>query len=448
MLSRPKRDHDDAQDSHQPTVKLVKIEQMPESKEAHVLSEEQSRVLECILESKNNVFFTGAGGCGKSYLLQTLKKSLEKSDDVYVTATTGIAATNIDGTTLHYFAGIGLSEGTLQDCIDNVSKYEKCVMRWKNATMLIVDEVSMLSCELFEKIEAIARHFRNNQTFFGGLQVVFVGDFCQLPPVSKHPQHAKMLFESSLWQNADIKQFNLKSIFRQKDSDMIDALNDIRFGDLTPRALTFIQSMQRPLVFDDGIEPTKLYARNVSVDAENTQRLSQLTGESHRFIALSTGSPKDIADLCRNCMAATEIILKIGAQVMYLVNSAELNLVNGTRGVVTDFCKISGMPLVRFAGREIPVLVGQFQWKKKLARKVVATRLQVPLKLAWAITIHKSQGMSIDRVVISLKDCFECGQAYVALSRATCKEGLCITSFNPDVITANPKVIAYYKQLL
>ncbi len=445
---------------HSPQVKLVKIEQLPDEPicfkrmkvedtkaTTQFLSLEQSQVLDCILK-KQNVFFTGAGGCGKSFLLQTLQNKLNTQTGVYFTATTGIAATNINGTTLHSFAGIGLGEGTLQDLIDNVNKFHKSVMRWKTAQMLIVDEVSMLSCELFERIEAIARHFRNNQTFFGGLQVVFVGDFFQLPPVSKDPQKkALMVFESEVWQRANLKQFNLQTIFRQKDNEMVQALNDIRFGELTPHALQFIRSVNRPLTFEDGIEPTKLYARNVSVDAENTQRLSKLEGPVHKFIAHSTGNAKDIADLSRNCMAADEIHLKVGAQVMHLVNCTERNLVNGSRGVVTGFCANTGAPYVRFAGHKEPIIVEQFRWEKKLARQVIATRFQIPLKLAWAITIHKSQGMSIDRVIIALSDCFECGQAYVALSRATCKEGLYVSSFDPTVISANPKVVAYYKQL-
>ena len=409
------------------------------------LSPEQQEVLQYIRRGAN-VFFTGAGGCGKSFLLQTLRKEYDNQQGVYTTATTGIAATNIGGTTLHSFAGIGLGQGTLQDVIENVSRFYKNVSRWRTARMLIIDEVSMLSADLFELIEAVARHFRQNQSFFGGLQMVFVGDFCQLPPVSKDANKKnRMLFESPVWKQADIKQFQLKTVFRQKESDMIHALSDIRVGNVSERAQLFLQSVCRPLTFEDGIEPTKLYARNSNVDAENTQRLALLEGESKTYIVRSTGSDKDKADLERNCMAANTINLKVGAQVMYLVNAFEMNLFNGSRGVVTGFCALTGFPFVRFMGHTEPVLVQLFRWEKKLGREILAERFQLPLKLAWAITIHKSQGMSIDRLVISLKDCFECGQAYVALSRATCSSGLSLSSFDASAITANPAVIAYYQ---
>lgn len=424
--------------------KVAEIPPPVEEEAKKELSVEQKAILEFI-RNGDNVFFTGPGGCGKSFLLQTLIKERHGHPGVYVTAMTGIAATHIGGTTLHSFAGIGLGKGTLAELIENVSKFQKSVQRWKTATMLIVDEVSMLSAVLFEQLEAIARHFRQNSNFFGGLQIVFVGDFAQLPPVDKTNSKVGMLFQSAVWQSAGIKEIELNRPFRQKESDMIDALTDIRFGVVSPRARDFLQSVSRPLVFSDGIEPTKLYARNNSVDAENAQRLGMLTGESKRFHSRSTGAQKEIADLSRNCMAPDIIDLKVGAQVMYLVNAVELNLVNGSRGVVTDFR--NGMPLVQFAGRSEALVVMPFTWEKTLGREVVATRSQLPLKLAWAITIHKSQGMSIDRLIISLKDCFECGQAYVALSRATCKSGLSLSSFDPSAIVANNDVIDYYHTL-
>lgn len=442
-----KLEHVDDDDVTQASSKKIKVEETKIVQDIQ-LSSEQKDVLECIMRGEN-VFFTGAGGCGKSFLLQTLRTKLQDQPGVYVTATTGIAATNIGGTTLHSFAGIGLGEGTLEDVIAHVSRFFKNVLRWRTARTLIIDEVSMLSPELFELIEALARHFRNDQRFFGGLQMVFVGDFCQLPPVCKDARKkTRMLFESPVWKQSGVLQFYLQTVFRQKESAMIDALSDIRLGNVSDRAQDFLQSVCRPLTFDDGIEPTKLYARNNSVDTENAQRLAMLDGESKTFHVRSTGNQKDIADLARNCMAADTIDLKVGAQVMHLVNAFEMNLVNGSRGVVTGFCTLSGFPFVRFMGQKEPVLVQPFRWEKKLGREVLAERFQIPLKLAWAITIHKSQGMSIDRVVISLKDCFECGQAYVALSRATCRNGLSLSSFDPSAITANPTVIAYYQHFL
>lgn len=252
-----------------------------------------------------------------------------------------------------------------------------------------------------------------------------------------------MLFHSQVWQNSDVLKFELKHNFRQRNVVMLDALGDLRRGIVSQRLQDFIQSVKRPLVFSDGIEPTKLFARNLNVDQENAARLQQLTEPTFEFKAQSTGEQIHQQDLSRNCMASDVIVLKVGAQVMYLVNNPIEGVMNGSRGVVVDFDKSkNNSPIVQFT--HCKLTVSQFRWEKRVGRELLATRLQIPLKLAWALSIHKSQGMSLDRVTLALADCFERGQAYVALSRATCAEGLEITTFDPTSIIVDSDVIAYH----
>lgn len=311
----------------------------------------------------------------------------------YFTAMTGLAAVAIGGSTLHSFAGIGL--GDADDLYEVARRSHKVVNRWKTVQTLLIDEVSMLDADLFEKIEALARQFRNPDLFFGGIQVIFVGDFFQLPPVSKGDTTKKMLFTSQVWQNSDVLKIELKHNFRQRDSVMLDALSDLRRGIVSQRLQDFIQSVKRPLVFTDGIEPTKLFARNMNVDQENATRLQQLTGPLFEFKAQSTGETQYQQELSRNCMASDSIVLKVGAQVMYLVNNPTLGVYNGSRGVVVDFNDEKN-PIVQFANSKLTVC--QHRWEKWVG-------LQIPLKLAWALSIHKSQGMSLDRVTLSRLRC-------------------------------------------
>lgn len=412
-----------------------------------VLSQEQKAIFDRVIANEN-VFFTGPAGCGKSHLLNAIRQHFASQPDVFVTATTGVAATNINGCTLHSFAGIGLAKGTLQDLIQNISHYRQTVKRWKNCRILIVDEISMLSAELFEKVEAIARHFRCSNAFFGGIQTIFVGDFAQLPPVGDDRVVPKMVFQSDVWKSANLYQVALQQIFRQRDDTMIRALGDLRRGEVSQRVLDFVQSVSRTLVFDDGILPTHLYARNANVDQENEQQLATLEGKPFVYHAVTTGGKKDADDMSRKAMAADEIVLKIGAQVMYLVNVQEgYKLCNGSRGIVVGFSPTTDHPIVQFVEHKEPMTVKPYTWHKKIGNTTVATRTQIPLKLAWAITIHKSQGLGLDRVIIDLEGCFAHGQAYVAFSRATNKDGLEVRNFAPALVLANPDVSLYYQTM-
>jgi len=408
------------------------------------LSPDQCRILDWVIAGEN-VFFTGAGGTGKSFLLNAIKERLVGQSNTYVTALTGIAATNIGGTTLHSFAGIGI--GDADDFYRYVcTKNQKARLRWLHAKILLVDEISMLSAELFERLERLACLIRQNNSFFGGIQIIFLGDFLQLPPIGKNKKtNPRKAFESEIWQKAHFKQLNLTTPFRQKGNDtMVEALNNIRYGNITESVKQFIASVQRPIVYQDGILPTKLYARNVNVDAENNIQLEKLQGESRVYTAKCDGVLQDIEDMRRNCLAPDTLQLKVNAQVMYLINNPEHALVNGSRGVVVGFTSGRNLPVVQFSNGKPPFVVQEHVWEKRVAGRICATKTQIPLKLAWAISIHKSQGMSISRCQISLKECFEVGQAYVALSRATNQDGLEITSYDATCIVADPKVIQYY----
>jgi len=461
------------------------------------LSEEQQNVLNLVTEYKKSVFFTGSAGTGKSVLLREIisalrRKYLREPDRVAVTASTGLAACNIGGVTIHSFSGIGLGKEPAEDLVKKIRRNAKAKQRWLRTKVLIMDEVSMVDGDLFDKLEQIARTIRNNGRPFGGIQLVITGDFFQLPPVSASGHRAKFAFEAGTWTTSIEHTIGLNHVFRQKDPVFANMLNEMREGRLTQESINRFKQLERPLsTTDDHIEATELFPTRSEVDRANNSRMAKLHGNVFTFDARDGGTItiKEQRDrLLRSCMVPEQVHLKKGAQVM-LVKNMDDTLVNGSLGKVIGFMTetmftiykeneeelLNGdgpseaamkteqakmtlglnsaqvYPLVRFAnpdGTTRDLLTKREDWKVELPNgEVQASRSQIPLILAWALSIHKAQGQTLERVCVDLGQAFEKGQAYVALSRATSMAGLQVTRFDARKVVVDDRVRTFYAGL-
>ncbi|KFX99163.1 hypothetical protein V490_01914 [Pseudogymnoascus sp. VKM F-3557] len=468
------------------------------------LSGEQSNVLELVTQQKKSVFFTGSAGTGKSVLMRAIIAELRKvykrePDRVAVTASTGLAACNIGGVTLHSFGGIGLGKEPVPDLVKKIMRNQKAKNRWLRTKVLIVDEVSMVDGELFDKLEGIARFIRKNGRPFGGIQLVVTGDFFQLPPVPDYGKQVKFAFDADTWSTSIHHTIGLTEVFRQRDPEFANMLNEMRLGKISDATMKNFRKLDRPLEAS-GLDATELFPTRNEVENSNFMKMRQLKGSGKLYLAEDTGTvrdPQQLERLCQNFMAPKKLELKKHAQVM-LIKNMDDNLVNGSIGKVIGFMnektfevyegvdldplddagsdgdehdatreakrRVRGMmnkdliadtgkeyPLVRFFaadGTSRDLLCQPEDWKVELPNgEVQAQRRQIPLILAWALSIHKAQGQTLERVKVDLRKVFENGQAYVALSRATTQEGLWVQNFNPRAVMAHPRVGEFYDSL-
>ncbi|CEP61666.1 DNA helicase PIF1 LALA0_S03e08064g [Lachancea lanzarotensis] len=525
-----------------------------------VLSEEQEYVIE-LAKKGHNLFYTGSAGTGKSVLLRVLIKTLRRkygNENVAVTASTGLAACNIGGITVHSFAGIGLGQGDKKALLKKVKRSKKHCARWSEIHALVIDEVSMIDGDLLDNLDFIAKSLRKSWAPFGGIQIILSGDFFQLPPVNKNNNSAtKFAFHAGAWKEAIESTIMLQKVFRQQgDAEFVRMLNEMRMGNISTETEADFKKLSRSLPEDDII-PAELYSTRNEVDRANMSRLNSLPGRCHTYNAIDGGIMKDELQkqkLLSNFLAPKELKLKIGAQVMMIKNMDE-TLVNGSLGKIIDFidqttymfydtvkknpeietsrlesmiegkipvndnsdeddnnqkvirrksdkdsfCRVGSqlphdkldesifdflmtdtdnltvsqkrnierkkelleaikessggrkLPFVRFLtpdGSSRLVLVQPEDWAvEDEHQKPLVSRIQLPLMLAWALSIHKSQGQTLPKVKVDLRRIFEKGQAYVALSRATCREGLQVLNFNKSKVQAHESVIEFYRTL-
>ncbi|CAI2166155.1 2733_t:CDS:1 [Funneliformis geosporum] len=447
---------------------LSEVNNNKETSSNHELSEEQQRIFDLVVLKRENIFFTGSAGTGKSFLLQRIISSLKArygSESVAVTATTGIAAVNISGTTLHSFAGVGLGRGFASELVKQVQKSVAARTRWKSIDTLVIDEISMLDAQLFDKLEFIARTIRSNNRPFGGLQLVVTGDFFQLPPVSKD-RSSKFCFDAERWKVCIKHTIQLTKIYRQKDSELIELLNEMRIGEMSDKSLVLLKQLENePNYPDDGIRPTELYPINDMVNRANATELGKISHKLYTYTSVDWEPLRfgQLQTLCKSCLAPEKLELKRNAQVMLIKNLSK-DLVNGSRGVVVGFynqadgtsyyngedeamADVKLLPIVRFT-HLCEMVIQEAEWKLTSPGDVVlASRKQIPLVLSWAISIHKSQGQTLDRVKVDLSKVFEKGQAYVALSRATSANSLQVTGFRRDKVMYHERVKKFYQSL-
>uniref|UniRef100_A0A182RU74 ATP-dependent DNA helicase PIF1 n=1 Tax=Anopheles funestus TaxID=62324 RepID=A0A182RU74_ANOFN len=422
------------------------------------LNQEQKRILSAC-QSGKSVFFTGSAGTGKSFLLRKIIATLPP-DGTVATASTGVAACLIGGTTLHSFAGIGTGEATLQNCYEKASR-PNTAQAWRKCKRLIIDEISMIAADFFEKIEAVARYVRKNDKPFGGIQLILCGDFFQLPPIGRLPDRTRpgqysqdayqddesgrvrFCFESKVWQECIQASYELTVVHRQRDQEFVTILNSIRIGRVTDEISERLRKTASQRIESEGILATQLCSHTSEVEAINQAKLEALRTEPKTFDAKDS-DPYSTKQIDMMLQAPAKLTLKIGAQVMLLKNyNIAEGLVNGARGVVVNF--VQDLPLVKFKQREL--LVRHEKWPVKTGSGMVLTRIQLPLKLAWAFSIHKSQGLTLDCVELSLSKVFEAGQAYVALSRAQSLESIRVLDFDLRQVWANMKVLEFYRDL-
>ncbi|XP_019967950.1 ATP-dependent DNA helicase PIF1 [Paralichthys olivaceus] len=408
------------------------------------LNKEQAAVLSAVLSGKN-VFFTGSAGTGKSFLLKRIMGSLPPKS-TFATASTGVAACHIGGTTLHNFAGIGSGSAPLEQCIELAQRHG-VLQHWTTCRHLIIDEVSMVEARFFDKLESVARSVRRSTEPFGGIQLIICGDFLQLPPVSKGKEKASFCFQARSWRKVIQVNMELTEVRRQTDQTFISLLQAVRVGRVTEEVTAKLLKSAYHNIERDGILATRLCTHKDDVELTNENKLQQLPGSVRVFEAIDS-DPDLVKNIDLHSPVSRLIQLKVGAQVMLTKNlDVTRGLVNGARGVVVAFeSGKHGLPRVRFLCGVTEVLK-QERWVFKSSGGIHLSRQQLPLKLAWAISIHKSQGMTLDCVEISLARVFESGQAYVALSRARSLEGLRVMDFDPRVVRADPDVLIFYKKL-
>jgi ATP-dependent DNA helicase PIF1 len=432
----------------------------------------QKEALE-ILKTGANVFLTGEPGSGKTYTINQYVEYLrEHGIEPAITASTGIAATHIGGYTIHSWSGIGIKKNLSKYDYDFITTKEHVVKRIEKTKVLIFDEVSMLDASTLESVDYVCRLIKRNEFPFGGLQVVLVGDFFQLPPVSRNEigpasrelqrgedrskerredtqeiifddfepraNRSNFCFHSRTWTQLKPLICYLSEQHRQEDDKFLSILASIRRNEFGEEHFSHIQSRMGLGLPKAGIP--KLFSHNEDVDRINGQELGKIFGDMKVYKMESRGSKPLVESIKRGCLSPEKLELKIGAKVMFTKNNSNEGFVNGTLGEVVDFDEVSSMPIVRtMNGRQIEV--EQMEWVIEENNKIKASITQLPLRLAWAITIHKSQGMSMDAAVMDLSQVFEYGQGYVALSRVRKLAGIYLLGVNEKCFQVHPEVL-------
>ncbi len=405
-----------------------------------ILGKDQERILE-VLKNGENVFITGRAGTGKTYLLNLFIKYLSDSGiPTGITASTGIAATHINGQTIHSWSGIGISE-TLDEKELNVISYKKSVRnRISEARVLIIDEVSMLHNYQLDMINAVCKKVRDNNNAFGGLQIVLCGDFFQLPPVSSSRHRGDFITRSMAWEETNpLICYLYKSFRHEQDNLLLGLLNEIRannVSDINKQRLINRIDFQ----FPKQITPTRLHTHNMDAEAYNLNELDKINNPEKKYQMVKIGETKYVTKLVKNCLAPEYLTLKKGAVVMFLKNNFQKGYVNGTTGEVISFNE-EELPVVRIYKTQKRVTVEPADWTMEDNLSILATLKQLPLKLAWAITIHKSQGMTLDYATIDLSKAFTSSLGYVALSRVRSLESLSLIGFNELSLNVSQEAI-------
>ncbi len=420
-----------------------------------------------LLKMGKNVFLTGPAGSGKTYVLNSYITYLkERGVDVAITASTGIAATHLGGMTIHAWSGIGIKDNLSARDLDYLEQQQYLWKRFDKVRVLIIDEISMLKNSTLDMVDRVCKAFKRNQKPFGGLQVIFSGDFFQLPPVERYSPKAQMeqiplytdssdeimyefedeiktpfAFTAQSWKDADLHVCYLKEQHRQDDMTLLKVLNEIRSGEVSDD----VRELLLEKITEKDIEDvTKLYTHNIDVDRYNLEQLELIDGEEQIYEMTSHGKASGVEALKRGCLSPEELWIKVGALVMFVKNNPIAGYVNGTIGEVIGF-NTDGFPIVQTKEGKEFVAVPQ-PWAIEDQGKILAEIYQVPLRLAWAVTIHKSQGMTLDTAHIDLSQAFVAGQGYVALSRVRTLDGLYLKGINRQALEVHPGVLTIDKK--
>lgn len=405
-----------------------------------------------ILKLGHNVYITGPAGSGKTYVLNKYIDYLKDHDvDIGVTASTGIAATHMGGVTIHAWSGLGVKDSLSEYDLEAMQEKQYLWKRFEKVKVLIIDEVSMLHHFRLDLVDRITRTFKRNNKPFGGIQVILCGDFFQLPPVSRMGEpETHFVYRSEAWRDASFKVCYLEEQHRQKDDALLQILNDIRGNRVNETTMEHLQKCYKEVRDGDDlrkskksaidIEPTRLYTHNIDVDSVNEKELAKLNAKETTYDMHTRGNETLVSILQKSCLAPQRLRLRVGAKVMFVKNNFEGGYANGTLGTVTSLTP-SG-PVVKTASGKL-IHVTPESWKIEEEGKVKAELQQYPLRLAWAITVHKSQGMSLDAIEVDLSKSFEKGMGYVALSRVRTLAGLVILGMHPSALAVNEEILEY-----
>ncbi len=396
-----------------------------------------------MLKSGKNVFLTGPAGSGKTFVLREFIEHLKKKNIKHaVTASTGIAATHLDGTTIHSWSGIGAKEVLKGRELQKLADNEHVAERFLACDVLIIDEISMIDARTLNLIDEVCMAVKRSVQPFGGLQVVVCGDFFQLPPVRSDRSKPILAYHADSWKRAHFRVCYLEEQFRHEDEVFMQVLNDIRHNTTSYETEELLQSRYLQPVSSE-VYTTKLFARNADADQVNELELERLAGDACVYRMRTKGKKDLVSQLQKDFnKVPRELVLKVGALVMFTKNNFEFGYVNGTLGEVVDFWEDDEevlLPVVRLrSGKRIHV--GYSSWSMEHNDQVVASLIQVPVRLAWAITIHKSQGMTLDTAEINLGNTFGHGMGYVALSRVRSLDTLNLTGFSRRALSVDPEV--------
>ncbi len=388
-----------------------------------------------------NIFLTGAAGSGKTFVLNKYIDFLKKKNiGVAITASTGIAATHMNGITIHAWSGMGVKEELNDNDLTKIGRNSRVRNRMRSVKVLIIDEVSMLHAYQLDMVDVICRRFLNKHRPFGGLQIVLCGDFFQLPPIQKDKtKEIRFVFSAQCWQESDINVCYLSEQHRQKNDELVKVLNSIRNGKAEKEHSAQLTTRLNAELIGQ-VNPTRLFSHNNDVDRVNNIEFTKLSGAAMLYEMRSNGIEPLIENLKAGCLAPESLLLKCGTQVMFVKNNFDLGYVNGTTGVVIGFEEETRMPIVvTSSGKRL--VARPESWSIEEDETILASVRQVPLRLAWAITIHKSQGMSLDMVEIDLSKAFEYGMGYVALSRVRTMQGLRLLGINDLALEVNPDIL-------
>ncbi|MDP1706238.1 MAG: PIF1 family DEAD/DEAH box helicase [bacterium] len=399
----------------------------------------QKQVLE-VLKTGENIFLTGEPGSGKTHLINEYVAYLRSCGiEPAITASTGIAATHISGVTLHSWSGIGVSDWLSPDDLAIIAGRKKIRKNIGEANVLIIDEVSMLSGPTLSMAEAVCREVKENDLPFGGLQVILTGDFFQLPPVSRDGTRIPFAYESEAWLRLNPAVCYLTEQYRQKDRKFLAVLAAIRSNQCDDSHRGLIMTR---LCLPENLpkDIPRLFPHNINVDQINSARLIKLPGQLFSF-PMETAGPRPLVEsLKKNCLSPEFLELKKGAAVMFTKNNQQGRFVNGTLGKIIGFGASTGQPIVETRDGS-KISVESVEWAIEEGGRKIAKISQMPLRLAWAITVHKSQGMSMDEAAVDLSAAFEYGQGYVAFSRVRALAGLYLLGINDRAFTVHPEVL-------
>lgn len=391
-----------------------------------------------------NVLLTGPAGSGKTYVLnEFIRRAKREGKLVAVTATTGLAATHLGGNTIHAWSGIGIHDEIGKYFEENLLKGRRDII--ESTDVLVIDEISMLHDFRLDMVDEVARRVRRDDRPFGGLQVILCGDFFQLPPVNRQAgRQGSFVVNAEVWEEFDPVVVYLQEQHRQDDDAFLEILNAMRAGDVRRRhAELLLERVNAPL--DHG-EATELHTVNIDVDRINEAKLTGIEGGEEYYEMVTTGREVYVETLKRSCLALETLVLKKGALVMCIKNNAEKRYANGTLGTVIDFEKDTHYPIVNLhSGRTITITPET--WELRDGDKKRASVTQIPLRLAWAITVHKSQGMTLDAARVDLRKAFVEGMGYVALSRVRNLQNLSLVGINRMALQISPEALEIDKQL-